>query len=136
MKGIFYVVAQLRIALPGAQLPLRADFHIRLLIARLGGLATVSFIGLQSATTAQRVAQYVFDLRIQTAKFVVRPALHRVQYVARNPQRIGFALGHKSPVQRTGVDHRLRFAFAAEHHQQIAHHRRFALFVQVNDATL
>jgi hypothetical protein len=38
-----------------------------------------------------------------------------------------------SPIQGAGVQDRLRAAFAAQHHQQVGHHRGAALLVRFDD---
>ena len=43
---------------------------------------------------------------------------------------------HWSRIQAAGVDDRRRRLIATEHNHQVADHRRFAFFVEVDDATL
>ncbi|NJN64728.1 MAG: tetratricopeptide repeat protein, partial [Acidobacteria bacterium] len=41
-----------------------------------------------------------------------------------------------SGVQRAGVHDRMHLALAAEHDEQVAHHRRLALFIELEDAAV
>src|SRR5579884_2535494 len=45
--------------------------------------------GLQAASLAQRLAQHVFDLRVDATQLVVGPTLHRVENLGRDAQRVG-----------------------------------------------
>ncbi len=85
----------------------------------------------QAAILAKGLAQHVLDLRIQRPKFVVGPALHCLENLGIDAQRIGFFLAHDL-VNRTGVDDRLRAAFTAEDDQQIADHGCAAFRIQID----
>ena len=75
--------------------------------------------------------QHVLDLPVEAAQLVVCPALQGVHDLAVDAQQEGLAIRHgRLLIDRAGVDDRLRRAIAAEHHQQVAHHRRLALIVQ------
>jgi hypothetical protein len=53
-----------------------------------------------------------------------------------NSKQYLLSVTHWSRIQAAGVDYRRRRLIATEHNHQIAHHRRLALFVEVDNATL
>ena len=86
----------------------------------------------------ERPAQDELDLRVETPELVVSPLLQRVVDARVDPEQECLALGHGTilVVQRPRVDDRLRVAIAAEHDEQVAHHRRLALLVELDDVLL
>src|SRR5690606_23892672 len=65
-------------------------------LLRAGGLAR----GGQPAGLAQRIAQHIFNLRIEAAQLVVRPPLHCRQDLGIDAQRIALLLRHPRPFPR------------------------------------
>jgi hypothetical protein len=98
--------------------------------------AGVRALRLQSPGVLQHAAEDELDLPVQAAQVVVRPALEGVEDVAIDPQQKRFPLSHKSLIDRPCVDDRLRATLAAEHDEEVAHHRRLALVVEVHDRPL
>jgi len=82
----------------------------------------------------QHAPQQELDLAVQAAQLVVRPCLQRVEHGGIDTEQERLALGHAtSVVEGARVDDWLRAALAAEHHEQVAHHRCLALFVELDD---
>ena len=83
--------------------------------------------------------QDVLDLAVNAAEFIGRPFFEIVPECRRQSQEEWFAFISRHTaramlgIQRAGVDYRTNFGFAAEHNQKIAHHRRFAFFIQIDD---
>jgi len=79
----------------------------------------------------QRLTQQKLDLRIDAAQIIRGPLLELVPEILRDSQQESLALRrHRSGVERAGVDDGRHFVVAAEHDQQIAHHRRPALVIE------
>ncbi len=87
----------------------------------------------------QRTAQQELNLPIDTAKVGIRPALERVVDCRIQSERKCFSLGHLLRckryllIQGPRVNYRLDAALTTEHNQEIAHHSRLALFIEIND---
>src|SRR5690606_40323184 len=63
----------------------------------------VSLGRLQPPGLAQRIAQNVFDLRVEAAQLVVGPALRRRQDVGIDAQRVGLLFGNVSAASRCSL---------------------------------
>ena len=88
-----------------------------------------------AAGLLERPAQKELDLPIHAAQIVVRPALDRFQQSRVNTKEEWFSCSHLL-IDGSGVDHRLRVAIAAQHDQQVADHRRLAIFIELDDRFL
>ncbi len=117
----------------GAQLTPKAFGLMRSPTTSLPPFPTRSQIALPRPFALEHcLFEQVFDLAVDAAEFVLRPGLQIGPESGINPQQERFAGGHASGlrVEGAGVDHRMHLSLAAEHHHQIADHRRAAFVVQ------
>ena len=70
----------------------RSFAHVFVAVA--GFLRSIRSLPWQPAGPSQRIAQDELDLRVEAAQIVVRPALHRVEHGAVDPQEEGLPFGH------------------------------------------
>ena len=89
------------------------------------------------AGVLERAAQEELDLRVAASKLVLRPPRDGVVDCRVEPQEDALAIGHRTlGVQGAGVDDGLRGLVAAQHREQVRHHRRPTLSVELHDAFL
>ena len=81
-------------------------------------------------------AQQHLDVGIEAAELIGRPLGQGIMDGRINPQQYLLAVTHRSGVERPGVDDRRRRLVTAKDDHQVAHHRRFALLVEVDDVAL
>ena len=81
-------------------------------------------------------AQQHLDVGIEAAELIGRPLGQGIVDAGIDPQQYLLAVIHRSRVEGAGVDHWRSRLVSAEYDHQIAHHRRFALLVKVDDAAL
>ena len=118
--------------------PMHRDCFVtrwRSLLAMSGGYSFRRDAPAPRPALPHRLAQQELDLPVEAAQVVLRPALDRVAEVAVDAQQERLPLRHGSasysvPVLTTGWAALL----AAEHHEQVADHRRLALLVELHDA--
>ena len=88
---------------------------------------------------AKRASQQKLDVAIQAAQIVFGPATQCVVDFAIDAQQERFAFSHgraPSGVEGAGIHDRLRGALRTEYHEQVAHHRRFAFGVEIDDVAV
>src|SRR5687768_16998242 len=97
---------------------------------RLGG--GLSSFNRPDCWAARRKRNSICALRLRRASFAQRWMASSTSGSMR--RRNGFRSATTDLlVNRAGVDHRLRVAIAAQHHQQVADHCRLPLFVELDD---
>lgn len=81
-------------------------------------------------------AQQHLDVSIEASELVGRPPGQRIMDSWVDPQQDLLAITHGSRVESAGIDDWGSRLIAAEYDHQIAHHRRLAFLVQVDDVSL
>jgi hypothetical protein len=78
------------------------------------------------------LSEDVFDLTVQAAQFVLRPGFQFSQELTVSTKQKGLS-AHQTDqlaVERTCVQHRMDFRFAAKHNHKIADHSGLTLIVK------
>lgn len=85
------------------------------------------------AAANQCLAKQELDLAIEAAELIRSPTAQFLQIFGIQAQEECLSLSHVSLIDRAGIHHRLGRPIAAQDHEQIAHHRSPALFIQLDD---
>ena len=92
------------------------------------------------------LAEYELNLSVHTAEIVLRPSLNRFPKITVYSKQVFLLTRHNLSrvrlfrgvlvIKRSRVDHGVRLAFAAQYHEQVAHHGGFSLFVEIKHLPL
>lgn len=102
------------------------------------GIVVFPVAGEGDSASGQSLAHQNLKLGVDRAQFGRRQMLDGRHHAGRGPQQEGFArpARHRSPVKGAGVDDRLSLPVGAQDHEQVRHHGRLALLIQLYHATV